>query len=938
MDKIIAALIIYRVDVVYSLMGFSMAIAVQLQTPAEKYYSSVFRPIQPSTLARYQVKCQHISNQQSGVPLSPFFSLVISPVPAMLQSANFACAAAQRGGLLAAALLLAVSPSALAEEVHVTWNCKAGPDNQWLCAEEQIITSNRNRPGRVSVASTVFPDEPRVAAVRNLDWLEEEQMTEEQQLKIEGKCCGAYIEPARTYPDANLAPEEASLQVNANSTEALEDNVAVLEGDVQISQGYRQIRSNSARIDQTNRNVELQGNVQFREPGMLLLGSNAEIDIDSKEVKIDNATYVLHEAAVRGSAKTLTRTKDGVITISDATYSTCEPGDSTWQLATSEISIDQESGFATVKKAQLRVKDVPVFYFPWITFPITDRRSSGLLFPTISSSTDNGLDYAQPIYWNLAPDYDATITPRLVQERGLGVEVELRHLSAHSETTVTGAFLGSDRGGSDEENIDEVTGLPEYRGEDRHLTGLTHLGGIGKAWSTFLDLNNVSDNDYFNDLGSLGPESSSIINLRRAGAVSYKTSNWHYRVEALDHQIVVDGLDKQYSVLPKVTANGHYRFDNNLVFDLKNQTARFDHDDASFVTGDRHRVDYGVSWDKRWTWGYFRPQFRVKHLAYNLDDQAGSQLSNDFSALTVPVSSLDTSLFLERPASFFDGYTQTLEPRLYYVKSEFKDQSGLPDFDTREFTPSYDLLFRDERFNGGDRISDEERLTIALTTRYIDSKSGQERFSASIAQAINYIDRRVTLSSNPSEDELGELSRRQSPLAVKLAGRINKSWRFSSDVIYDTHNNELAKSSIALRYNDRQNRLLNLAYNSSRRAPRLFDGMRVEQDIKQTDISAFMPLTGNFNLVGRWNHDFTNSRILDAFAGFEYNSCCWRASLVARRSLDRKDEIQFPEEDLKLTNGIFFQIQFKGLAGSNGRVDSMLTKGIYGYGSQENLQ
>ena len=114
--------------------------------------------------------------------------------------------------------------------------------------------------------------------------------------------------------------------------------------------------------------------------------------------------------------------------------------------------------------------------------------------------------------------------------------------------------------------------------------------------------------------------------------------------------------------------------------------------------------------------------------------------------------------------------------------------------------------------------------------------------------------------------------------------------------------------------------------------------MRVEQDIKQTDISAFMPLTGNFNLVGRWNHDFTNSRILDAFAGFEYNSCCWRASLVARRSLDRKDEIQFPEEDLKLTNGIFFQIQFKGLAGSNGRVDSMLTKGIYGYGSQENLQ
>jgi LPS-assembly protein len=866
----------------------------------------------------------------------------------MVQSLGFACAGRRRlsrQALFAATLLpflsiglsISLSSNVSADEVHVTWNCAAGPDNQWLCNEEQILTSNRNRPARANLTSLATPDEPRVAAVRNLDWLEEEQMTDEQRLKIEGNCCGAYVEPARDYPDANLNPEEAPLQVNANSTEALENNVAVLEGDVQISQGYRQIRSNSARIDQTNRNVDLQGNVQFREPGMLLLGSSAEIDIDSKEVTINNATYVLHEAAVRGSAKTLTRTNDGVITINDATYSTCEPGDSTWQMATTEIAIDQESGFATVKNAQLRVKDIPVFYFPWIKFPINDQRTSGLLFPTINSSTDNGFDYAQPIYWNLAPDYDATITPRLIQERGVGIDVELRHISRHSETTATAAFLGSDKGGSDEENIDSGTGLPEHLGEDRYLTGLTHLGGIGKAWSTFLDLNNVSDNDYFNDFGSQGQASRSRINLRRVAGVSYKTDNWDYRVEAQDHQIIVDGLEDQYSVLPKVTANGHYRFDNNLVVDLNNQTARFDHDDADFVTGDRHRLDYGISWDKRWTWGYFRPQYRLKHLAYNLDNQAGSQQNINNSAVTVPVSSLDTSLFLERPASFFDGYTQTLEPRLYYVKSKFRDQSGLPDFDTREFTPSYDLLFRDERFNGGDRISDEERLTIALTTRYIDSKSGQERFSASVAQAINYIDRRVSLSSDPSEDELGELSRRQSPLAIKLAGRLNKSWRFSSDLIYDTHDNDLAKSSIALRYNDRQNRLLNFSYNSTRRAPRLFDGEALEQNIKQADISAFVPLQGNFNLVGRWNHDFTNSRMLDVFAGFEYNSCCWRASLIARRSLDRKDEILLPEEDLKLSNGIFFQIQFKGLAGANGRVDSMLKNGIYGYGSQENL-
>jgi LPS-assembly protein len=298
---------------------------------------------------------------------------------------------------------------------------------------------------------------------------------------------------------------------------------------------------------------------------------------------------------------------------------------------------------------------------------------------------------------------------------------------------------------------------------------------------------------------------------------------------------------------------------------------------------------------------------------------------------------VDSSIFLERDSSWLTGFTQTLEPRLYYIKAAFKDQADFPVFDTREFTPSYDRLFRDERFNGGDRISDEERLTIALTTRFIDKASGQERFTASIAQSINYIDRQITLSATSSAQELGELSRRQSPLALKLSGRMSVNWRFTSDIIYDNHDNELEKSSISLRYNDRQNRLFNASYRSTRRDPRLLEGVSLAQDIRQADISGFVPLAGNFNLVGRWNHDFTNSRALDIFAGFEYNSCCWRASVVARRWLDRRDDVLRPEEDLTLSNGIFFQIQFKGLAGSGGRVDSMLNNGIYGYGSEENL-
>ena len=784
-------------------------------------------------------------------------------------------------------------------------------------------------------------EEARVAAARNLDWVEKQHMTEEQQAQVASNCCGAYIEPERKYPDADLDPKQASLLVNANMTETLADNIAILDGDVQISQGYRQIRSNSARIDQTNRTVVLEGNVRFREPGLLLLGNNAEIDIDSKEVQLKDATYVLHEASVRGEAKNLERTKDGVITILDASYSTCEPGDTTWQMATSEIAIDQESGFATVKNARLKVKDIPVFYFPWIKFPINDRRSSGLLFPVLHVNSINGFDYSQPIYWNMAENYDATITPRLIQERGIGLELEFRHLSKYSNTEIFGAFLGDDKGGKDERDINPVTGLSEYLGRDRYLMGLNHLGGIGKSWSTYLDINKVSDNDYLGDLGNMSLESTSLINLPRIAGATFKTKHWDYRIEVRNNQTVVDGLEEQYSTLPKIDIKGYYRFDNSMVLDLNNQSIQFDHDNRNFVTGIRNRLDYSISWDKRWTWGYFRPQFQVKNLTYNLDSNGaslGNQNANIQSpSVTVPVSSLDSSIFFSRDTRWLKGYTATFEPRLYYVKAAFKDQSDFPVFDTREFTPSYSSLFRDGRFNGGDRISDEDRLTIAFTSRFINKESGQERFTASIAQSINYRDRQITLSATPSALELSELSRGQSPLALKLSGRMNVNWRFTSDIIYDTHDNELEKSSFSLRYNDRQNRLFNATYRSTKGNAPLINDISFAEDIRQADISGFVPLKGNFNLVGRWNHDFTNSRALEIFAGFEYNSCCWRASFVARRWLDRRDEILVPKENLTLSNGIFFQIQFKGLAGSGGRVDSMLNNGIYGYGSEENL-
>ena len=850
--------------------------------------------------------------------------------PAFFAPASFAAAPFAAAPFAAAAV---------GEEAPPTWNCRADASGEWVCKEESITEGQRTvpRPPHSSKTKVANPDEPRLAAVRNLDWVEEPNMSPEQKAALEINCCGAYIEPKRDYPDADLEPEEASLRVNANSTEALEGDIALLEGDVQISQGHRQIRSDTATVNQSNRQVVLEGNVRFREPGMLLLGDSANIDIDSKEVHIDNATYVLHEASVRGNAKTLSRNKDGIILIDEATYSACEPGDNTWQLVTSEISIDQNTGFATVKNARLEVKDVPIFYLPYIKFPVDDRRSSGLLFPTISANQENGLDFAQPIYWNIAPNYDATITPRYIQERGLGLQVDFRHLNDWSENQIIASYLDSDKGGADDDKIDPITGLRPNQNEDRYLTGLNHSGGVGRPWSTFLDINHVSDVDYFRDLGNLTLDENSTTHLQRRASAGYKTKHWDYSVVAQDYQVITEGLEDQYSVLPQVSANGYYRLPNSLVIDLNNRHSVFNHDDDNVVTGSRSSIDYGISWDKRWSWGYFKPQIRARHLSYNLDAGQGADLLDANPSVSVPVYSIDTGIFLERDVFWLNDYKQFFEPRLYYLKADFKDQSSLPDFDTREFTPSYGSLFRENRFNGGDRISDEDRVTIAFTSRFIDQKTGQERFRASVAQSIYYSDRQVTLSADPSAEELNELTRNQSPLAIEWAARVSKDWRVTSDIIYDSHDNELEKTSLGVRYNDGQNRLFNFTYRYTRRPARLFSSMDVDQDIEQADVSAFVPVAGNFNWVGRWNHDFTNKRELELFAGFEYNSCCWRASLVARRWLDREDEKLFPEEDLSAKNGIFFQIQFKGLAGTGGRVDTMLNNGIYGYEPLENF-
>lgn len=859
--------------------------------------------------------------------------------------------------LLSAMAMLCAATITAEAATRQQWDCHpAGDGSHWVCGEIEVPGSPYRRPERTVRPEPQQDGIPSVATPLNLDWVERDKLTAQQYEQVRSGCCGAYIEPPRTYPESDLPPEKATLEVGAATSQILQDNIALLQGDVHVTQGRRQIRSDDARVDRDTREIELTNNVIYREPGLLMLSDRAHADIDRDSVTTNNATFVMHDSGVRGTASRLQRDDDGMIYVNDATYTTCQPGNNAWRLKSAELDLDTAAGWGTGRHVRLELKDVPVIYLPWVRFPLDDRRTTGVLFPTWEISETNGLDVAVPIYLNLAPNYDATITPRYLSERGLMLELEARHMSLRTSTVFSGGYLREDAGGARDEDIDPNTGLARYEDDDRSIVRLRHNGGMGAAWSTRADYTRVSDNDFFRDLDAATLEVSSQTHLLQMAGAGYQLGSWNFDLEARKYQTIIDSSleqfrpPKQYQMMPRVSANGRYRF-GGIATTLNHQLTHFENDDSSRVTGQRARIDYGAEWTRNWMWGFFSPAVKLKHISYDLDRPSGD-MRDSTPGVTVPVAMIDSGIFLERPTSLIGNHTQTLEPRLFYLYSETKDQSELPEFDTSLSTFSYQQLFRDDRFSGGDRIGDAHQITIGITTRLLDQSNGVERFRASIGQAF-YLDKReVSLDLHPDilrdpdwqpssgnenhnrylYQQYDELRRNRSDYAAEAALRLGNFWRLQTDILWDARDDKINKTGASLRYRDDNDRILNFGYRYNRELPVTINNIVRNRDIEQTEFSTFWPLAdSNFSLIGRWQHDLTNNRELETYAGLEYNSCCWTIAVIARRWIDRDDARLIPDDDLEYDQGIFFQIQLKGLAGLGDTMESLLSEGIYGY-------
>lgn len=727
-------------------------------------------------------------------------------------------------------------------------------------------------------------------------------------------CGGRYIGPQGR--GRTLAPERAPIEARARQTE-LEGDTVRLSGTVEVTQGYREFSSDEARIDRASRSGTLAGNIELREPGLLLRGERGEFYSRSGEAQLENSRFVLHEHHLHGWAGLLSRDADELIRVEDGAMTFCAPGDQDWLLRTGQLELDLERGLGTARDATLRAGGYPVFYAPWMRFPLDDRRQTGLLFPTVSSDSRGGPDIGIPLYLNLAPNYDLLYTPRYIAQRGFNHEFQGRYLDPHNgEWNLGGSFIAGDK--------QFALDFPDETDADRWLASLRHRGVYAGRWRSQIDYTRVSDIDLIRDLETSRLAARRDVNLLQLGQLDYLGERWLVNVQAQRFQSLAGDIRPDFRKLPQITAR--YRgFGKPFALHPIGlvQYSNFDADEKDRVTGQRLYAHAGASYPMNWLYGYIRPSAKYRFLKYRLnrpiapgDDNPGAR-----SALV----SIDSGLFFERRATLAQrGVVQTLEPRAFYLYSQFDDQSTQPDFDSAELTFNYNQLFRDTRFSGGDRLDDANQMAIGITTRIFDERNGEERFNASIGQIVYFTNRRVRL--NATDPELGQSS---SELAGELNFYPNKRLSVRSNLQYDPSARKMNAGNFLASYARGSESVFNVGY-TFRRPLALVGNPPVTE---QVNFSTYLPIGRNWRFFMAWNYSLEAGRSVEDMLGIEYDSCCWRIRLLHLRYFDTAGERapNFDSPNLDREFATQLQIVLKGLGGLGSGVEQLMRDMIRGF-------
>ncbi len=725
-----------------------------------------------------------------------------------------------------------------------------------------------------------------------------------------------------------------NIKLNADSVPENSEETTRLEGNVTMASAESLLKADQLVSDHIKQRITANGNVSVETKDSLLRADKFEGEQQSGTSKLTDVDFHFFVNNANGEAESISFDENNVATLNDLTFSTCPTNDESWRFSADELQLDQESGWGEAWGMWLKVKGIPVFYFPYLNFPINAQRKSGILMPAVSESGRNGLDIGLPIYWNITEQADATFRPRSIQNRGNQLGTEFRYLTTNSMNKLSFEILQGDRLSADLLALAPELGEGLYGlNEDRWAVSLTNQTQFSEHWSASIDASKVSDRDYFRDLGAvlISPEDSNgQSHLLSKADISYQDDIWLVSLMAESTQSLVG--DEPYRLLPSLAADAdYYQISSGLHWQLETDFTRFDHADQAQTIGTRWNIRPSLSYPLRNAFAWLTPKYSYQATRYSQDS---AQMTNRVEiSRNLPIFSLDTGFFFDRTIQWDEqSVTHSLEPRLFYAYIPHREQSIINNFDSRTPDFSFSQLWQANRFSGVDRIGDTNHVAMALTNRFISDKNGDQMLAFSVGRKFYFDDRRVQLVPAIAT-ETGN----SSPWLFDVSYRATKNLEFSGfiewsdgDSTVDANSRtNLARSQI--KFEPIQDHIVNLSHRV-----RNNNGFTNEE----LDLSFAWPINDEWRLVGRWYNDLQMKRTAESLFGFEYESCCWAVSIVSRRYLDvRLDAFGNPisggsiaGQDDEFNSGIQLQFVFKGL-GSPGQksVSQLLKNSIRGY-------
>ncbi|NTS77446.1 LPS assembly protein LptD [Catenovulum sp. SM1970] len=703
-----------------------------------------------------------------------------------------------------------------------------------------------------------------------------------------------------------------NITIDADSVRMSDGNEAIFEGNVEIFSDNSSIVADKAIVSKDKKQLQAQGRIVFNHPNVVVEGQDFSVDVQHSALSISDTEYRLAGYRGHGEAEKIAIAPgEHSAILLDATFTTCPEDEPDWVLRSSEITLSVDGEWGEAWHNRFDVMDVPVIYLPYISFPLTDKRKTGFLMPKLDSSKSKGLDISTPYYINLAENYDATLTPRYMSERGTMMGGEVRYMSEQGLTKFYGEYLNDDKDSPIE--------------EDRHAVKLTYQGGVWGDWKANVDLNQVSDDAYLNDFGFRGFNS---VDTHIESLISFYQHHkeWFVEVNFRDFQSFGE-TSQPYRVLPEIVAE--YTPDlgyENFKLTVPMEAAYFENEEQVKPEAIRLHTEPTLTW--QWTqpaWevsaetSLLASAYRQDGIESAVDGSTAVTSDNETITRAIPRVRLNSRMILERPMNWFGkAMTQTLEPRAQYLWVPYEDQSDIGLYDTSLLQDDFYGLFRKSPFSGIDRIVEADQVTLGVTSRLINDKN-QEKLQFSIGQ-IFYLDN----TKLDFLDEELELARGESALALDFNFDIRDTWFFHHGLQYDTDLGVTRKSYTKLDYKLDETHVVQVSHRFARDVS--------GNTISMAGVAGRWEIDENWQMFGSTYHDFENSRELESRIGFIYQSCCWSVQLAYESHIvtDLVSDTNPNEVSNETDNGIMLRFSF-GRIGQSGNRHNVLEEGIFGH-------